>query len=576
MPPRVAIVDPSDLERVDDDLARLGRGAARIRLRLGEALVRFSALHGPRELGFSSFAAYVRQACQREGRWAAESRTVARKLCGIGRRGLPKIRAALFDGTMLWSMAELLARYATPEDEDELVAAAQNRTVLFMRGWLAERAGGNPGREDSDDADHVPLRIEVGGEELALFEISRTVVEANDGFRPSDNHLMTALLAEGLSSFRALGGGRTAAAAPDVAEIDREHDALEQRRRVATERARAAESAIPRVAPLDLPSPEPPLPSDLDGLDSEIRRLAAQLAVRDLQMGRLARALIEARGWKHLGYASLEQYARERVGVSASSLKHRAMLARRCDQLPSLAEALITGRIGYQAALLIGRLANPDVIDAWIARAAERTYLALREEVEAVELRVRLDSTASRLPPDEQELEDARTLPRAVYGGSAVAAAAASSGQTSVTAGTGTTIALWVTEETRLEYQWMERWFTSVAPRGTSFLGFLIESLCRAWVPLFLHYNAKWRPIYIRDCMKCSSPVCDRRDVTLHHIEPKGRGGADEPWNVVSVCSQCHIHGIHAGTIRISGTASDQDWELGRQRGLRVQGRGVL
>jgi hypothetical protein len=53
--------------------------------------------------------AYALERCCRGGRWAAESRTLARRL-----QSLPQLAKALEAGSIGWSMAELLARHATP------------------------------------------------------------------------------------------------------------------------------------------------------------------------------------------------------------------------------------------------------------------------------------------------------------------------------------------------------------------------------------------------------------------------------------------------------------------------------
>jgi hypothetical protein len=81
--------------------------------------------------------------------------------------------------------------------------------------------------------------------------------------------------------------------------------------------------------------------------------------------------------------------------------------------------------------------------------------------------------------------------------------------------------------------------------------------------------------IYIRDRFCCLSPVCSRRDVTPHHLRFRSAGGGDEDDNVGSVCSWCHLQGVHGGRIRAVGVAGDIRWELGQPGApcLVVQGR---
>ncbi|MCC6622952.1 MAG: hypothetical protein IT385_16960, partial [Deltaproteobacteria bacterium] len=165
-------------------------GAARWRLALGEALERLGRHGGPRALGFSSMAAYAVERCGASGRWVEEARGLARRLAG-----LPRLRAALGTGAVTWSMAQLLARHATPEDEAELVDAARISTVRAMRRRLEPERAAEP--------DEAPARrtIEtlVPVEDAWAFERARMVVEAVTGERATDT-VVEAMLAETLTS----------------------------------------------------------------------------------------------------------------------------------------------------------------------------------------------------------------------------------------------------------------------------------------------------------------------------------------------------------------------------------------
>jgi hypothetical protein len=99
-------------------------------------------------------------------------------------------------------------------------------------------------------------------------------------------------------------------------------------------------------------------------------------------------------------------------------------------------------------------------------------------------------------------------------------------------------------------------------PSGMSWLRFLCLSLWSAWRHL-LGTSVAYGQIYIRDRYRCSSPVCNRRDVTPHHLRFRSAGGSDEPRNMTSVCTWCHLCGVHGGHIRAVGTAECIRWELG-------------
>ncbi|MCA9610458.1 MAG: hypothetical protein KC619_32905, partial [Myxococcales bacterium] len=115
-------LDDDDVRRMDAELARLARGSVRDRLALGEAMHRL----GPRfrELGFRTFAMYVRERVSQSARWCGDTRALARRL-----EERPALRAALLRGDIGWTMAELLARHSTPDDEAELLEAVGSMTV---------------------------------------------------------------------------------------------------------------------------------------------------------------------------------------------------------------------------------------------------------------------------------------------------------------------------------------------------------------------------------------------------------------------------------------------------------------
>jgi hypothetical protein len=117
----------------------------------------------------------------------------------------------------------------------------------------------------------------------------------------------------------------------------------------------------------------------------------------------------------------------------------------------------------------------------------------------------------------------------------------------------------------RATYAWwrgLEAQARSWLPRGMSWLRFLCLSLWEAWQPLFEAQMA-YGHIYIRDRYRCTSPVCNRRDVTPHHLRFRSAGGSDEDENLTSPCSWCHLLGIHRGRIRATGTARRIHWEIG-------------
>ena len=104
-------------------------------------------------------------------------------------------------------------------------------------------------------------------------------------------------------------------------------------------------------------------------------------------------------------------------------------------------------------------------------------------------------------------------------------------------------------------------------PRGMSWLRFLCLSFWQGWCHL-PGARVAYRDIYIRDRYRCTSPVCNRRDVTPHHIQFRSAGGSNDAANRVTLCAFHHLRGVHAERLRCSGRAPDRiTWQIGLRPG---------
>lgn len=135
--------------------------------------------------------AYALERCSREGRWAAESRALARRL-----EALPHLREALETGSVGWSMAELLGRHATPQTEAALLQVARGKTVQAMRLALSPQQSAE---QPNDEELSRTLSVTVPVEEAWALHATRTMIEQMDG-NSTGNHWLESLLAEGYIS----------------------------------------------------------------------------------------------------------------------------------------------------------------------------------------------------------------------------------------------------------------------------------------------------------------------------------------------------------------------------------------
>ena len=298
--------------------------------------------------------------------------------------------------------------------------------------------------------------------------------------------------------------------------------------------------------------------------------------------------------WRRLGFATEAQYARERIGVSLSSLKAKRILSARTARVPDLAEALATGRIGYEAAYVLSRVVTPATVGDWIRRAEQRTVKHLREEVEAAEILIRTGQRRDQPPLDEAQLEELFELERCIVSGDLLDDAAAKDGGGQISGGRrratrvgwalGRISFRWVVkEQTYRFWRALERVFARASRAPSSFLGFLCANLCRTWLPALRRQcltdsgeEPEYYDVYRRDAFRCSSPVCTRRDVTPHHLAFRSHGGGDEPENLASLCVWCHLCGIHEGRIAAEPPASRIRWRIGRGGTLVIEGRTLV
>ncbi len=567
---------------------------------MGELLDALFVTRGHHELGFSSMSAYVVERAGESGRWGQETRALARRL---RERNLRHLRGALVSGQVSWSTAEVLSRHAQPDTELALICASAGRTVRAVQIELAgDSHTTHPvgAGASTVEPERKSRRRWVTPAELAMLHTSRLLVSYLTSAHVSDEALLTALLGEAESNLASMREASTSAPALCHASPEERFEAAtaalnqlleSEQARSGAARSRGLEASsnsgrvtAPARATTITPLEAASVPSDPVALDAAIRQLAAQLRRQQLELADLANEVLKRRSWRALGFETAAQYAELRLGLSLSCLEHKATLARRLHRHPILRERLRAGVLGTEAALLLGRLlgrrAESALVEAWVERARTRTYRCLRDEVDVVLLALSFDPQASRSPPGPDELEAAADIERRVQSGEvfrSMLGARSPGPQTSVTLSADLDdrsrapnsvppAFLRLSDELYQHWRQIEAEFHALAGAERSFLGFMCTSLWSAWLPYLEAWDDKWAALYRRDRHRCQNPVCGRRDVTPHHIVFRAHGGTDELENMVSLCSWCHLEGVHRGRIRVEGRAGELRWQLGRRQ----------
>jgi hypothetical protein len=271
--------------------------------------------------------------------------------------------------------------------------------------------------------------------------------------------------------------------------------------------------------------------------------------------------------------ASRWRWVRSDIGVARdSSIKAKRWLVKRLGELRFLADALDRGELGYEAARLVARVATRATVEAWVTRATERTLRHLREEIDAAELLARWSDSATALPPSDADVRRVEDLERAVVTGKMSAPPVLPSRASAPPA--NVTLRLRVHASTARDFRHWEAIYLrhrGSALSTTTFLRFACELFIDTWCPQ--RAEVEYAQIYQRDRYRCQSPCCGRRDVTPHHLRFRSHGGDDSPENVTSLCTWCHLEGIHRGHISARPPASSLRWTYGRGAHTVVEGR---
>jgi len=549
------------VEALDAELVRRAREAGRLRFEMGRGLAVLERSGGHHALGFSSIEAYALERCERSASWTQKARALARRL-----EALPAIADALISGSLTWSMAALLATVAQSDDAEFWLAEAAGRTLREMKALVLERQGAGATEVVEAEEELRTLTLTVPREDAWCFERAK-LLGRHLGERTHADFVF-GLVAESTSTLFNAVPSRAIELPPDDAPSPERAWQLELARMRAESEVRCEPHLRHRREPCPqverLTWPEQP-----EAIDRQLRGSAQELAAREVAFGRALEAFFSADGWRRLGYATAAQYARERLGMSLSSLKDKRWLVKRLGQLGFLADALDRGELGYEAARIVAGVATGATVEAWIERARERTLRQLRDEVDAAELLARWSETAAVLPPSDDEVQRVENLERAVIAGQ-ISAPPAPAGAPLAKV----TLHLRVEADTARDFRHYEAIYLrqrGSALRNTTFLRFACELFLDTWRPR--SPEVEYAHIYQRDRRRCQSPCCTRRDVTPHHLRFRSHGGDDSDENLTSLCTWCHLEGIHGGQISAMPPASNIRWTFGRNAHTFVAGR---
>jgi hypothetical protein len=293
----------------------------------------------------------------------------------------------------------------------------------------------------------------------------------------------------------------------------------------------------------------------------------------DLELMRLLSELEAARGYRAVGFATFAEYAASVLQMPARQARDLVRVARALPALRALQQAMADGHLGWTKAREIVRVASPDTVEAWVARA----QAVSSRELEALVAVASPGEPPGSAPPNAPaytsrvfhrlESSDADVIDELLaYLRASVAGDAVSDGTLlaefarrylrGVADGIGDVGELPAMEPAVLHLQ--------VGPDG-HVEGYDAETsdtiaaqvACDAKIVDEHGAAARTIPSRVRsivldrDGRRCAVPGCSGRFwLHLHHLRPFSLHGSHDPTDLLTLCA-CHHRLIHEGNLRV-------------------------
>jgi hypothetical protein len=547
---------------LDARLRELARAQVPLRRALIALAGRLVALQGWERLGFARLRDY---AAERLGLSARSLQDFAYVDRALGE--LPRLEEAFVAGELSWSKLRLLARVATASDEVRWLERAQVSSVRALEREVRRvdvgavengAAEADPEGESGPPQECVRIRCTpaVRARWWRVRQLaSRAAGEAVPGWIAMEN--VAAEVASALPLEGAVDDAKPFAAAIAVA-----------RRRRLRRAANVCVSQERAVGPPYLPAPVWELVAGLEDadpfeLDARLRLAVAREQRLDAEISALLLRVAENRRFRLWGYANLESYVREALGMSPRKARALLRLERAERRCPELLVAYHEGRLSWvQAhALVPVAWAAESACTAWIDWASGVTVRRLGDEVGRAQARYELglarfpEPPSLDAPPGEAGAEEG--------GHEWQTCAPATDAETAhpffFAPPPAARFFRAVLCSTRRH---LERRTGRLPTQGEAF-GWMLDHALETWAaddpdPQRAKRLQREHAVYARDGWRCAAPGCTSyRNLHDHHIRFRSAGGSNAPWNRTTLCAFHHHRGVHAGVVGCTGRAPE-------------------
>jgi len=542
--------------------AALARAGGATRRELSRAAGGLVGIRGWERLGFARLADY---AVERLGVSGRELQDLARVDAAL--RSLPRVDAALAAGRISWTKARLLARIATAEDEGRwlgvakaLSARALSREVRRVDAGSLEAGAlvAEMAEEEAGEGRRETLQLRCTPETKAKWHRARMLVCRVAGQRLGPWQCAEAVAAEVLS---AVPLDAIDAPADDLAPVMADMRPGSPHPAAAASRLPRAERRARRARAGDEADGSDPF-----ALDARPRELVAVEQRSEAELAEVLRAVAEEGLHRVRGFATLDSYARDELGISPRRARMLLRLARAANRVPELAWAWRTGWLSFLRAytLVPVVLAAPAHARGWIARARRVTCRRLEEEVDRALLAADLDPAgfagdgalpvgASRSPSVERQ----------------AGAQATATGETCRLMINGPSEVIRLLRATLCTVRRRMESRTERCPSQGEAFAAMLDAALAEWLARAKGRVRRAERVYARDGWRCTVPGCSSyRNLERHHVVFRSRGGSHALANRTTLCAWHHHRGVHAGRVRCTGNAPDGlRFELGLRPG---------
>ena len=485
-------------------LRNVSTGRGALDVALGEGLDALTVGRRAMDLRYSNIGDYAREELGINASTAVKMARLARRL-----QERPLLREAVRRDVVSARKAEIIAPVAVGDDEARWILRAKAETVRSLKA--AVKAPPEP-----DEEEWVNLCAEVLPEKRAVIDEGLRLAGVIIGATATKMQRVNAWAEERLSTHTAPADEH----ADDVLfASEDEFESLKER----LEQENRQWAGLAAVEPVEA--------SQFSGetdpwrIDAELKRLVEKRTRWDEVFGHVAMLFKTSRAWEPLGFANFGHYCEERLGMAERTVAQRVALERSLYRIPLLRQALREKRISYEKARVIARHAEGEEVQGWIEKAETMTCVELRRAM--------------------QDKDEAQMCARGTF-----------------SAWMTVSVAEVVKAAFRAARAAAKRWLSA----GECLVA-LAEHFVETWRDLLAQANTLQRRIRARDRHFCQVPGCSRAAVHAHHIKPRSQGGSDDPSNLISLCAAHHLHGIHGGRMRVTGTAPDKlAWEFGLRR----------